>query len=179
MNTKKLISLFLSTVIVFMMGVANPVYATDINDSAIIAREHQEIYSNNKELSDFCKIQNNSGRTAFRINDKFSLSADYYSTDTNATLIWTIDGESVFIDGKTEKTETGSNAFIHFLGDTNIKLQLVSQDGEVLAEDEIIIETLPEKTFFEKVYEKCLSFFLTFWIVVIGGLGGTIGHWFN
>lgn len=68
---------------------------------------------------------------------------------------------------------------INFLGDTNIKLQLVSQDGEVLAEDEIFIETLPEKTIFEKIREKFVSTFLTVWIVVIGVIGGTFGPLFG
>ena len=157
---KKILSLILCAVMMFAFSSAIPVYAIE-------------------ESADFCKIQNDSGRTSFRVNDKFSLSADYYCADVNATLLWTIDGESIFIDGTTEKTETGPIAMIHFLGDTNIKLQLVSQDGEVISEDEISIETLPEKTFFESAREKLVSIFLTFWVVVIGVIGGTFGPLFG
>lgn len=157
---KKILSLVLCVVMIFMIGSVNPAYAA-------------------KKSADFCKIQNDSGRVAFRINDKFSLSADYNSADENATLLWSIEGESVFIDSVAEKTETGPVAFIHFLGNTNIKLQLISQDGEVLAEDEITIETLPEKTFFEEVYDRLVGAFLTFGIVVIGGVGGTFGSIFG
>ena len=138
---KKILSLVLCVVMIFMIGSVNPAYAA-------------------KKTADFCKIQNDSGRVAFRINDKFSLSADYNSSDENATLLWSIEGESVFIDSVAEKTETGPVAFIHFLGDTNIKLQLISQDGEVLAEDEITFETLPEKTFFEKLWGDISAWFI-------------------
>lgn len=157
---KKILSIALCIAVIFMIGYVIPVYASE-------------------ESEDFCKILNESGRDSFRINDKFSLSADYYSDDENATLLWTIEGESVFRDGESEKTETGSIVFIHFLGDTNIKLQLISQDGKVLAEDEITIKTMPEKNFFEKAYDKLVGAFLTFWIVVIGGVGGTIGSLFG
>ena len=159
-KVKKILSIALCVAMIFTFSSAIPVYAAE-------------------ESADFCKILNDSGREAFRINDKFSLSADYYSADENATLLWSIEGESIFRDGETEKTETGPVAFIHFLGDTNIKLQLISQDGEVLAEDEITIETLPEKTFFEEVYDRLVGAFLTFWIVVIGGVGGTFGSIFG
>lgn len=157
---KKILSFLLCAAMIFTFSSAIPVYAAE-------------------ESADFCKILNDSGRDSFRINDKFSLSADYYSADENATLLWTIEGESVFRDSESKKTETGTIAFIHFLGDTNIKLQLISQDGEVLAEDEITIETMPEKNIFEKVYNDLVGAFLTFWIVVIGGVGGTIGSLFS
>lgn len=164
---KKILSLVLCVVMIFMIGSVNPAYAAE-------------------KSADFCKIQNDSGRVAFRINDKFSLSADYNSADENATLLWSIEGESVFIDSVAEKTETGPVAFIHFLGNTNIKLQLVSQDGEVLAEDEITIKTLPERTFFQKIGDRIVEAFLTFGIIFVGVVGGTFGpmigsiaNWFH
>lgn len=138
---KKILSIALCIAMMFTLSSAIPVYAAE-------------------ESADYCKIQNDSGRVSFRINDKFSLSADYNSADENATLLWSIEGESVFIDSVAEKTETGPVAFIHFLGDTNIKLQLISQDGEVLAEDEITFETLPEKTFFEKLWGDISAWFI-------------------
>lgn len=125
-----------------------------------IEHKHQKLYLNGEEPVDFCEIETSSGRTEFNINNKLSLNAHYYAADTGATLVWSIDGESVFIDGETEKTETGRRAHVHFLGDTNIKLQLISQDGEVLAEDEITFETLPEKTFFEKLWGDISAWFI-------------------
>lgn len=81
---KNFLSLVLCIVMMFSFSFIIPAYATE-------------------QSVDFCKIRNDSGRTSFRVNDKFSLSADYYSADAGATLVWTIDGESVFIDGITEK----------------------------------------------------------------------------
>lgn len=151
-----------------------------------IEHKHQKLYLNGEEPVDFCEIETSSGRTEFNINNKLSLNAHYYAADTGATLVWSIDGESVFIDGETEKTETGRRAHILFLGDANIKLKLVSQDGEVLAEDEITIKTLPERTFFQKIGDRIVEAFLTFGIIFVGVVGGTFGpmigsiaNWFH
>lgn len=134
-------------------------------------QDYQEIYFNSKEPEAFCKAQKASGYITHERFEVIDLFAHYYSTDEKSTLIWTVDGKSVFIDSETNKRATGNETKILFLGDTKVKLQLVSYNGDILSEDEIILKAPSKISFIDRMKYS----FVTFLIIVIG----TIGPWFS
>lgn len=148
---------------------------------------YQKMYFNGKEPIDFCEIRRETGRISYTDGTKEKVFAHYYNDDDSATLVWSIDGESVFVNGETEKTATGNSAELVFHGEsTKVKLQMISSDGEVISEDEITLTIPAERTFFQKIGDKFVEAFLLFGIIFFGVFGGTFGpmigsiaNWFH
>ena len=148
---------------------------------------YQKMYFNGEEPIDFCEIRRETGRISYTDGTKEKVFAHYYNDDDSATLVWSIDGESVFVNGETEKTATGNSAELVFHGEsTKVKLQMISSDGEVISEDEITLTIPAERTFFQKIGDKFVEAFLLFGIIFFGVFGGTFGpmigsiaNWFH
>ncbi len=91
---------------------------------------------------EFCEIKKVSSTPVYyQLFDEVELYAEYYAeSEKDAEFVWTLDGNSRFVDGDTKEMTTGSTATVKFLGNSTVKLQLVAADGGVLAEDELYIE---------------------------------------
>ncbi len=115
----------------------------------------------------FCKIKKVSTLVYFQFFDDVELSAEYYADpEKDAELVWALDGNSKFVDGGLKETTTGSTATVKFLGNTTVKLQLISSDGEVLAEDELYVEDGKTKgvdSFFANIFISV--YFVIFFIL--------------
>lgn len=125
---------------------------------------------------DYCEICGPTGIIGFSRNDKIGFFAEYYSnSDENATLLWTIEGESFFIRADDKKTSTEDFVNVRFKDESVVRLQLISTDGEVLAEDEITLKKYVDNTNF---WEELPANFLLSVMVVIGVVGGTLSSIF-
>ncbi len=91
---------------------------------------------------EYCKIKRiNSAPVSYHRNDDIEFYAEYYAApDKDVELVWTIEGPGKFYDTETEKTTKGENVKMKFIDDATVRLQLVSSDGEVIAEDEMFLE---------------------------------------
>ena len=141
---------------------------------------YQKMYFNGSEPIDFCEIRKKTGSISYTDGSKENVFAHYYNEDNSATLVWSIDGESVFVNGETEKTATGKSAELVFHGEsTKVRLQMISSDGEVISEDEITLNAPVERTFFQKIGDRFVEAFFAFWLIFFGVFGGTIGSLFG
>lgn len=137
-------------------------------------QDYQTMYFNGEEPTNFCKIQRTTSTVTINSFETVELYAHYYiECNENVELVWTIDGDSVFLNGKTDKKATGKGADLLFLDDTTVKLQVVSSSGNVISEDEITLKAPAKMSFFERIK---YSFVMTL-IVIVGAFGGTIGPW--
>ncbi len=90
----------------------------------------------------FCKIKKiNEAPVYYERYEKIGLRAEYeVDSDEDVQLVWTIEGKSKFVDGDSKQMTTGESVTVKFLGNSIIKLQVVTTDGEVLAEDELEVK---------------------------------------
>ncbi|MBR2893911.1 MAG: hypothetical protein IKB94_08665, partial [Clostridia bacterium] len=99
-------------------------------------------------------------------------------SDKHYELVWTIDGKSVFIDGDSDKTAKGNEVELLFLGDTTVKLQIILSNGDVLCEDEMLLETaFPESSGSNDMSfgDRIVSWIWLAMILFVGIIGGTVG----
>lgn len=139
-------------------------------------RDYCSMYFDGEKPADFCEIQRTTSTVTINPFEKVELYAHYFiNTDNNANLIWSIEGDGIFLNGEKDKTTTGTGAELLFLDDTTVKLKLISSNGSIISEDEIYLKSYRNQnmSFFEKIKYS----FLMILIVVVGMLGGTVGHW--
>lgn len=137
-------------------------------------QDYQAMYYNGKEPANFCKIQRTTATVTINPFETVDLYAHYYiDYKENTEFIWTIEGESVFLNSKTDKKTSGKGATLLFLDDTTVKLQVISSSGNVISEDEITLKAPTKTSFLEKIK---YSFVMTL-IVIISFFGGTVGPW--
>lgn len=155
MNVKRFLSLVLCAVFAFSM-------------STVAFAAPEEPFP-----EDYCEIKGELLTViGFSRNDKIELYAEYYSnTDENAHLVWTLEGESKFIRTEDDKTSTKDNVIVRFKGESVVRLQLISTNGEVLAEDEVTLKEYVDNTSF---WEELPANIMISIMFVIGIIGGTI-----
>ncbi len=144
---KKIISVLLCVVVFVMMGSVNFAYAAETNTN-----------------EEFCEIKRTTATVLINRFEKIDFYAEYYvSDDKNVEFIWTIEGDGNFINGETKKITKGETAQMRFIDDTTVKLQIVSSNGEVIAEDEVFLERYGKndgtfiQSFFMSIYLGIVS----------------------
>ncbi len=95
------------------------------------------LHFNGEEPEDFCEIIKKTSSFAVDRYKKNEMKANYYISDKDSKLVWTIEGDAKFVDGDSKEMTTGPNATIKVTDKATLKLQLVSADGEVVSEDEV------------------------------------------
>lgn len=121
---KKVLSLF----VCFMMiiSVSSVCYVSAVGESS----------------EDFCKIKRTTATVTIMPLEKLDLYAEYNVTsDTEYKFEWSIEGNSHFINDGVSKTSVGTDVEMLFLDDTTVKLQIISDDGRMLCEDEIFLKS--------------------------------------
>lgn len=168
---KKIFSLLLCVAMICSMGLVNIADAVDEQSDSV-----QTMPFSSKSYENFCEIKIISGIGTIFPLERLELSADYRAySDTSYELVWTIDGKSVFLDGDSDKETVGTEVEMLFLGDTTVKLQIISSTGDVLCEDEMFLEASRNNDMSFK--DKLLSWFLLSLILFVGIVGGTVGPW--
>ena len=144
--------------------------------------DFQKMYFNGDEPISFCEIKRTTSTVTVNPLEKVELYAHYYFKESdNAKLIWSIKGDGVMLQERTNKTkstlETYTNLFVY--GKATVKLELVSSNGTVLNYDEISINSSIQRDFsFGSMIEKrFIQVFLLLYITVVGVWGGTVGPW--
>ncbi|MBQ7295457.1 MAG: hypothetical protein IJW86_04605 [Clostridia bacterium] len=169
---KKIFSLLLCVAMICSIGLVNIAYAVDEQSDAV----YQTMPYSDESYGNFCKIKIISGISTIFPLERLELAADYRAySDTSYELVWTIDGKSFFLDGDSDKETTGTEVEMLFLGDTTVKLQIISSKGDVLCEDEMFLEVSRNNDMSFK--DKLLSWFLLSIILFVGIVGGTVGPW--
>ena len=106
---------------------------------------------------------------------KVKLYADYnISSDERYELVWNIDGKSYFLNSFKDRA-TGNEVELRFLDDTTVKLQVISENGDVLCEDEIFMKSYRNKDV--PFWVNLEANFLLVIMLFVGVIGGTIGPW--
>lgn len=173
MKTKfnKILSLFLSLIMICSMGLVSVAYSVD----------GQAVSFSGKSYENFCEIKRINETATIYPLEKLELYANYRAySDKHYELVWSINGKSIFLNGDSDKTAKGNEVDLLFLGDTTIKLQIVLSNGDVLCEDEMFLESsfLESSGNNEMSFgDKLLSGFLLFMILFVGIVGGTVGPW--
>jgi hypothetical protein len=125
---------------------------------------------------DFCKIKRTTATVTIMPLEKLDLYAEYNVTsDTEYKFEWSINGNSYFINDGASKTSVGTDVEMLFLDDTTVKLQVISENGDVLCEDEIFM-----KSYRNKDVPFLVNLEVNFLLVImlfVGVIGGTIGPW--
>ncbi len=134
--------------------------------------DNQSQYFEGEEPADFCEIIKKSSSINLDRYKKNQISAHYYNSDKDATLIWTIEGKGSFVDGDAKKMTKGTDVTVKVTGDATLKLQLISADGEVVSEDKAELISF-------SISNSIATNILMWIMVIIGAIGGTIGSIFK
>lgn len=168
-NIKKILALLLCLIIIGSIGSLSIVNAVD----------EQAVPFSDKSYENFCEIKRTNDISDIYPLKKLELYANYRAySDKHYELVWTIDGKSVFIDGDSDKTAKGNEVELLFLGDTTVKLQIILSNGDVLCEDEMLLETaFPESSGSNDMSfgDRIVSWIWLAMILFVGIIGGTVG----
>lgn len=165
----KIISLILCINIIISINIVSYAYVSSKTDKVV---DSGVCYLYGKNSDVFCKIKKETSLIAFKPFDKVNLYVDYY-VDEDCEFMWNIEGKSRFIDGETKKLAKGNNVKVLFIDDSTVNLKLVSSDGKVLAEDEMLLKKYVDKDV--PVFTRFIANILMSIMIVIGVIGGTFG----
>lgn len=163
-NFRKLLSVFLCLILTFSMCLISSTYSNC-----------KAVDSDGEADQDFCKIKRSTATVTINPFEKVKLYADYSIHSVgDYELVWSINGKSYFLNGYQDKT-TGSETELLFFDDTTVKLQIISSNGEVLCEDEVLLKSYIDKD--RSFWLNLQSYILLPIIVFVGVVGGTAGPW--